>query len=249
MHTFILNTCYNYVGDNMITITETNSWKYVLKGAAVIFIYFFVSLFQTYPFALLHINYVELPSYIKIIYSLTTELFMIFLIFLIYDKEFKKAFQDLKKNHLTYFNQNLKYYIIGLIVMVVSNLLISYLGGGLSTNETTVRNEFNTFPIYTFISAAILAPILEESVFRLGFRSIIENDFLFITISSLVFGGLHLINTPLNKLFFLYLISYCSCGVSFAYMLKKTNNIFVSMFFHFMHNGLILALQTFLFIF
>lgn len=233
----------------MITRTNKNNWKYILKGATVIFIYFFFSYFQTLPFALLHINTNELPNIIKIIYTLSVELLMMSIIFYIFQKEYKKAFQDLKKNHRKYFDQNLKYYIIGLITMMASNILINILGGGISANETAIRNEFTSFPIYTFISAAILAPLLEESVFRLGFRAIFKDDFLFITVSSLVFGGLHLLTNPLNELFPLYLLSYCSCGIAFAYMLKKTNNIFTSSFFHFMHNGLILALQTFLFIF
>lgn len=233
----------------MITRTKENDLKYCFKGAAVIFIYFFFSIFQDVPFALLHINTVNLPSYILIMYRLAVELLMISIIVFIFDKEFKAALKDLKQNHLKYFNKYLKYYILSVIVMMVANILINTLGGGMSTNETTIRNEFNIYPIYTFISAVILAPLLEESVFRLGFRSIISNDFLFITISSLIFGGLHLIGTPLNELMPLYLLSYCSCGIAFAYMMKKTNNIFVSMFFHFMHNGLILSLQTFLFIF
>ena len=233
----------------MITRTNKNNWKYILKGAAVIFIYFFFSYFQTLPFALLHINTNELPNIIKIIYTLSVELLMMSIIFYIFQKEYKKAFQDLKKNHRKYFDQNLKYYIIGLITMMASNILINILGGGISANETAIRNEFTSFPIYTFIWAAILAPLLEGSVFRLGFRAIFKDDFLFITVSSLVFGGLHLLTNPLNELFPLYLLSYCSCGIAFAYMLKKTNNIFTSSFFHFMHNGLILALQTFLFIF
>ena len=174
---------------------------------------------------------------------------MMSIIFYIFEEEYKKAFKDIKKNHMKYFNQNLKYYIIGLIVMMGANIFINILGGGLSTNETAIRNEFTSFPIYTFISAVILAPLLEESVFRLSFRSIFKNNFLFITVSSLVFGGLHLLTNPLNELFPLYLLSYSSCGIAFAYMLKKTNNIFTSTFFHFMHNGLILALQTFIFIF
>lgn len=233
----------------MITRTQKDNGKYILKGIAVIFIYFFFSYFQSLPFALLHINTNQLPTIVKIIYTLSIELLMLSIIFYIFEKEFKLAFQDLKKNHLKYFNQNLKYYLIGLIVMIVSNLFINILGGGLSTNETTIRTEFNILPIYTFISAVILAPIVEESVFRLAFRAIFKDDILFIIISSLVFGGLHLITNPLNELFPLYLISYSCCGFAFAYMLKKTNNIFVSTFFHFMHNGLILALQTFLFIF
>ena len=233
----------------MITKENQNNYKYILKGSLVLFIYFFFSYFQTLPFALLHINTNELPSLVKIIYTLSVELLMMSIIFYIFEKEYKKAFQDIKKNHRKYFDENLKYYIIGLITMMGANILINIFFVVLSANETAIRTEYATLPIYTFISAVILAPLLEESVFRLGFRAIFKNDFLFITISSLVFGGLHLLTNPLNELFPLYLLSYCSCGIAFAYMLKKTNNILVSSFFHFMHNGLILALQTFLLIF
>ena len=232
----------------MITRNK-NELKYIIKGISVIFLYFFVSLFKDIPFILMHINTANLPSHISIMYNLAVEILMITVIFTIFDKEIKDAFNDIKKKHYTYFKDNLKYYIIGLIVMMASNMLINILGGGTSTNETTIRNEFTVFPIYIFISAVVLAPLLEESVFRLAFRAIFKNDFLYITVSSLVFGSLHLIGTPVNELLPLYLLSYCSCGIAFAYMLKKTNNIFVSMGFHFMHNGLILSMQTFLLIF
>lgn len=232
----------------MITRNK-NELKYIIKGISVIFLYFFVSLFKDIPFILMHINTANLPSHIAITYNLAVEVLMITIIFTIFDKEIKDAFNDIKKKHYTYFKDNLKYYIIGLIVMMASNMLINILGGGTSTNETTIRNEFTVFPIYIFISAGVLAPLLEESVFRLAFRAIFKNDFLYITVSSLVFGSLHLIGTPVNELLPLYLLSYCSCGIAFAYMLKKTNNIFVSMGFHFMHNGLILSMQTFLLIF
>lgn len=232
----------------MITRNK-NELKYIIKGISVIFLYFFVSLFKDIPFILMHINTANLPSHIAITYNLAVEVLMITIIFTIFDKEIKDAFNDIKKKHYTYFKDNLKYYIIGLIVMMASNMLINILGGGTSTNETTIRNEFTVFPIYIFISAVVLAPLLEESVFRLAFRAIFKNDFLYITVSSLVFGSLHLIGTPINELLPLYLLSYCSCGIAFAYMLKKTNNIFVSMGFHFMHNGLILSMQTFLLIF
>lgn len=233
----------------MITEENKNYLKQFFKGITVVFIYFFISIFKDLPFILLKINTAALPNHIIIMYNLATEILMITLIFFIFDKEIKKSFKDLKKNHYTYFKQNLKYYIISVIVMMICNILISSFGGGMSTNETTIRNEFTISPIYIFISAVILAPILEETVFRLAFRSMIKNNFLYITISSLIFGGLHLISTPVNELFPLYLLSYCSCGIAFAYMMTKTNNILVSMGFHFMHNGLIIAMQTFLLIF
>ena len=133
--------------------------------------------------------------------------------------------------------------------MMGANALIAVLGGSMSENESSIRDQFAIAPIYTYISAVFLAPILEESVFRLSFRNMFENNFLFIVISGLVFGGLHLISGVNMELFFLYVIAYCSFGIIFAYMLTKTNNIFVSMGFHLMHNGILMSLQVFLLLF
>lgn len=241
--------CYNYSGDDMILRNKENRITYILKGLSAIFIYFLFSIYQNLPFEIMHIDVDNLPTYLSNIYSFSLEALMISIIFCIFEKEFKVAFEDIKKNHLTYFNKYLKVYLLGVIVMMLSNVCINALGDGLSANETVIRNEFQISPIYTFVSAVILAPLLEESVFRLSFKAIFKNDYLFLLASSLIFGGLHLIGTPISETFPLYLISYCSVGVSFAYMLNKTNNVLVTMGFHFMHNGLILAMQTFILIF
>ena len=97
---------YNKYGDKMITITNENKNSYIIKGLSVIFIYFFFSFFQSLPLTLLHINVNTMPKYIKILYNLSVELVMASLIYFIFKQEFKKAFQDIKKNHLKYFNDN-----------------------------------------------------------------------------------------------------------------------------------------------
>lgn len=228
---------------------KSNNYIYILKGLGAIFVYFLVSFFRYVPLDILHISYESLTYTARIIYNLSAELFMILVIYLIFEKEISAAIQDLKKNHLTYFKKYFRVYLIGVFVMMLANLIITMQGGSSSENETTIRTEFQMFPVYIYVSSVFLAPILEELVFRLGFRSIFKNNVLFITVSSLIFGGLHLIGMPLDALFPIYLISYCSCGVAFAYMLTKTNNIFVSIGFHFMHNGILMSLQTFLLIF
>ena len=133
--------------------------------------------------------------------------------------------------------------------MMMANALINLAGGGISGNEESIRKQFEIAPIFTYISAVFLAPVLEESIFRLSFRNIIENKYIFIIISGLVFGGLHLISgIDSLTLLPLYLIAYCSFGFIFAYMFIKTNNIFVSMGFHLMHNGILMSLQFLIFL-
>ena len=167
--------------------------------------------------------------------------------FVLFKDYFKKSLTDLKKNHFNYFKKYLKYYILGVAIMMVCNSLIMVLGGSTSDNETLVRNQFNFYPIYTFICAVFLAPILEESVFRVSFRKIFKNDILFILMSGLVFGGLHLIGMLDSPLILLYLGAYSALGFVFAFMLAKTDNVFVSMMFHFIHNGVLMSVQFLMF--
>lgn len=233
----------------MLIDKDKNRWKYIFKGFLTIFLYFFISLIKPLPFILMHINVNDIPENAKNLYSLIVELILIITIISIYEKEFKLAIDDIKKNHNEYFDKYFKVYLIGLIVMIGSNILINHLGGGISNNEESIRNQFSQTPIFVFISAVFLAPILEESVFRLGIYSIIKNKIIYIFISGLIFGGLHLIGAKLNLLFPLYLVSYCAEGWAFAYMNAKTNNSLVSTAFHFMHNGIIMSLNVFLMIF
>lgn len=235
--------------DTVVTYDKNTKYINMLKGISVIVLYFTVSLFKTLPLDILNIDYTKLSLLTKEIYSVSVEVLMILAIFLIFKDQFIKAFKDLKKNHLNYFKGNFKYYLLGVIIMMISNSLITILGGGTSDNETAVRSQFELAPIYTFISAVILAPIVEESVFRLSFRNIFKNNFLFILISSFIFGSLHLLGMFDSNLLFLYLTAYCSVGVAFAYIMAKTNNIFVSMGLHFMHNGILLSLQLFVLLF
>lgn len=230
----------------MVEFTKKTRIKNIIKGISVIFLYFFISIFETLPLALLGINYNDLNTLIKEIYNLGIELILILSIYLILKDEIKSAIKDIKVNHIKYFSNNLKYYLLGVGSMMAANYLIMILGGDISENESSIRSQFDTNPIYTYISAVILAPILEESVFRLGFRNIFKNKFLFVLISGFVFGSLHLIGNFNNPLIFLHLIAYCGCGVAFAYMLAKTNNILVSMGFHFMHNGILMSMQVLL---
>lgn len=211
--------------------------------------YFTFSFFRDLPLELLNIKYDSLNTLAKEMYSISLEVLMLTVIYFVFEEQIINAWNDLKKNHMKYFSQNFKYYLLGLLLMFSSNALINILGGGISGNEESIRNQFDIAPIFTYISAVFLAPALEESIFRLSFRNIFKNNFLFIITSGLVFGGLHLLAGVDMHLFALYLISYCSFGVIFAYMLVKTNNIFVSTGFHLMHNGILMTMQVILFMF
>lgn len=233
----------------MIIEQNKHSLNYFIKGLSIIMLYFIVSRLRKLPFILLKINIEDIPVHSYNFYNITLELTMLIIIYYIFEKEIKAAIKDIKKNHQEYFDKYFKTYLIGIAIMILSNILIGKLGGGISENESAIRDEFRLYPIYTYISAVFLAPLLEESIFRLGFKAMIKNKIIYILLSGLVFGSLHLLGTKIDYLLPIYLISYCSCGWAFAYMMSKSNNILISTAFHFMHNGLLMSMQFFLLLF
>lgn len=226
---------------------QNNYIKNICRAVTSIFIYFFGQLHALDLFSALKINPDIINPHIKIIYMIIVEVAIISSILLINHETIENNFKDILKNHKVYFSKCIKYWLISIIVMITSNFIIMLaFGNGLAGNEESIRSLLKTYPVYVYVSSVIFAPIVEELIFRQSFRNIFPNKYLFIIISSLIFGGLHIIGNINSIADILYLIPYCAPGVAFAYMLIKTKNIFVSMGFHFMHNGILVSLQILL---
>lgn len=241
----ITTTIIFFIVRNKETVENTIEQvkKYII-GLGSIIVYFLLSELQLLPFQLLDIDIAKIPLYLKIIYLLCYEAIIIGIVVLINLKTLKHNLIDLKTNHQKYFKSCLKYWLIASFIMYMSNLIISLIQSGLPANEEIIREQFQISPIYIFISAVIFAPILEELIFRQSFRNLFQNKWLFIIISGLVFGGMHVFNSSsLTFIDLLYIIPYSAPGMAFAYMLYETDNIFVSMGFHMLHNGIMVALQ------
>ena len=130
--------------------------------------------------------------------------------------------------------------------MMISNFIINSLTGTIAGNEQSIQNTLTKLPLYTFIQAAIFAPFVEEMVFRQSIKNIITNKTTFIIASGLIFGGLHVIGNIHTLYDILYIIPYATPGIVFAYILAKTDNIFVPITIHFIHNFLLITLQLLL---
>ena len=97
--------------------------------------------------------------------------------------------------------------------------------------------------------ALILAPFMEELLFRGIIRKVFNNGYLFIIISGLIFGILHVIDDFKSPKELLYILVYSVLGFFMAGVYKKTNNIFTNMLFHFTQNALaVLAMILTIFI-
>lgn len=225
-------------------------FKKVYLGLLSIITYFVLTNLQVLPFSLLGINLNNVSLSIKVTYLLIFELLITSILSIIYHKQIITDFKDLKKNHKKYFSECFKYWLIGLMIMYASNFIIMFVfDGGISENEEAVRSIFRLSPLYVYISAVIFAPIIEELVFRNSIRYVVPNKHLFIFLSGFLFGLAHLEYSITSFIDVLTIIPYGALGWMFAVMLEKTNNIFVSMGFHLMHNGILINLQFLLLFF
>lgn len=224
-------------------------FKEIGIGIGAIAVYFILPYFEGLPFVILGINTETLPIWVKILYLIIFSILMMALIMLIYNKRLSKDFNDMKKNNIKYFNKYIKYWFMGLFIMMVSNLFIMLINNNIASNEQAIRETFSISPLYIFFSAVIYAPIVEELIFRQSIKNIFKNKWLFIIISGLFFGSMHVLGDVQNITDLLYIIPYSTPGIVFAYMLEDSDNIYVPMSFHFIHNGILISLQFILLLF
>ena len=165
-----------------------------------------------------------------------SELLFIVTLILIYYKDLKREFKiyitDIKKN----IPIMLKYYVLGIIIMIFSNLIISMIIGNVSSNESAVRESLFSFPVYTMLSIMIVAPLSEELVFRKSISPIIKNKWIYAIVCGLLFGGAHLLAGEFALINLLYLVPYGSLGFVFALMNRETKTTFSSITMHCIHN-------------
>lgn len=183
-------------------------------------------------------NYVDLAYYDTFI-----ELVLTIIVIILYKKCLRKDIVLFKLNKKDYINKILNYLVLFIVVKISSSLISGFLSVILgyeivdSENQSAVINLAKSAPLMMMISTTILAPIVEEGVFRLSLRKIIDNKTVFILISGLIFGLMHIFPTDLSLDFALIQsITYVTMGFILAYTYVETNNIWIVISIHAINN-------------
>ena len=181
------------------------------------------------------------------------ELIMATIIFIIYQNYLKKDYDDFKNNYNNYMKDMFKFFAIFFALKIFSALLTSVVGLiigeniGESENQNTIILISKAAPIMTLLSTAILAPIVEEGIFRLSIRKVISNKYLFILLSGLIFGFMHIFPTDLSiSVALTYSITYVTMGIYLAYVYTETDNIWICIMLHALNNLLSMLAIMFL---
>lgn len=224
-----------------------------LRNAAVFIILLVgMSIFSYIPMTLFKIDLNRLSNEMKIMYEFSCNLGYMIVLYTLYretiNENLKSYFKDFKNN----FKLAVFYYIIGYIIMITSNTLISiFVSSANANNENAVRALIDSYPLYMLFSVGIYAPFIEELIFRKSIKDIVIpskddnnkiNRYAYIVISGFIFASLHVLGVSEKIVDYLYIIPYLALGIAFAAYYAKTDNIWGTIIMHSLHNLIALIL-------
>lgn len=122
------------------------------------------------------------------------------------------------------------------IFKAYSVIINMFYGSIQSVNQKNIDDSSTENYIVAIISALIVAPILEELIFRKFLHHIITNKKHFIAISSCLFGLVHCLEETDNTKAVIFKISYSLGGLYLSILYTEYNSIYVPIIAHFMHN-------------
>lgn len=179
-------------------------------------------------------------DYIKNIWQMILAYASIFIfMLLVFFKQLKYDFKIFKEYFREYSSLVFKTWIKALIVTLIVSLILQLITGiEKANNQLNLQESFKTMPIFISILSMIYAPIAEELMFRGTIRKFIKNDKLFILISGILFGLIHVIDDSKTLAEFSYVFVYSILGIYLSSLYVKTNNLCVNIFMHFLQNTL-----------
>lgn len=146
---------------------------------------------------------------------------------------FRRDIKYFKKSAKDYIKYGISTLIVfGFVELVIQNIIIIFTGG-VSLNEADVK----TLPIiYQLIFGVLINSFIEECMFRGLIRKLISNKYVYLIVSSVTFGAMHVIydiNDPKNLLF---IFVYSIAGFALAYNYEKTDNLVSPIVMHSISN-------------
>jgi len=174
---------------------------------------------------------------------------VLFLIIVVFWRFIKSEFEELHKVGFVYnfkwFMKGVKYLFLGCVMNGVVYTLIAFL-----QKETIIQNTtqnqiwvdafLHSNYVLAIISNVIVAPIVEEFVFRVIIYHPLRKIHPVVAIvgTSIFFGGLHVIYEIIGGNFgvFLQMFSYVATGMALALLYEKRRNIILCVGLHMIFN-------------
>lgn len=218
----------------------------LIKSVLVFLTFYFSHYFILIPVKLFHINTSSISDEVRVLLSTFSSTVLLIILFFIYRKDLKKEFKTFKENILECMDIGVRWWLIGLFLMVTSNLIITHLlhGGG-AGNEKQVQAFVKAAPLIMVLDAGFLAPFNEEIAFRKTIKDVINNKWLLAFVSFLLFGGAHILGNIHVFTDILYIFPYGVLGAVFALAYDESDTVFTTISMHMFHNTILILLSIF----
>lgn len=204
----------------------------LIKGIAIICSYPLLAALIAIPFSFL--TKLSNQLFYIVVYLVLTIIFI-----KIYYKDFQRDIKSFKVNYKSILKKALLYWFIGLIIMIISSNIIALTNIPTNVNQQANIDQFKSMPFMEIICACLLAPIIEEHVYRKSLAKFTQNKHLYAIVSGLFFAFAHItssLTTPNSFIMLIYIIPFGALGIAFGYLYKETDNICGNILIHMLHN-------------
>ena len=179
-------------------------------------------------------------NYINSLFSMILMYVIMFvMLIIVFRKQLVHDFKIFREYFKEYFTLTFLTWLKSLGVMLTIGLILVLITENAQpNNQMELQSMFNVYPIVIVLLSTIYAPIAEELLFRGVFRKFIKSKYLFILLSGVAFGLIHVIDDSKTLAEFSFVLIYSSLGIFLASLYYKTNNLCTNILFHFLQNTL-----------
>ncbi len=172
------------------------------------------------------------------LFWLIIQIIMLLILVYSYRDSLKKQLKKFGKKEI---KTSLKFWVLAFVTMMIINSIATLIEGGIPNNEALNRQLLLEMPLIQG-ATILIAPFIEELIFRFSLRKVFKSNVLFILISGFLFGIIHMASGVVSLVDILHFLTYSLMGGYLAVAYVKTDNIFSSITAHFIHNAFTLLL-------
>ena len=208
-----------------------NKEKKVLINILVICLYFI------WPYFLGAItNLFNLSEILYLYISLIFNFILLFIVIYVYKETLNKYYDNLNKKFKSNILKSLKIFSIGLIIYILFNTLFGIIDIPVLSSQNSRIEIFKKIPVMFVLSTLFYYPMIEELVFKMSFKEIIKNKWMFIIVTGIFNAFFQIVFSITNSTDLLYILPYSVFYGSLSYIYYKTDNIIYPIIFRICYN-------------
>lgn len=185
----------------------------------------------------------EKVTLVSAVFQLTVEIVVTLIIVFLYRDELDDIFYRFGQEKGRMIKRILGFWLIAFLAYFITNSIIIGIFNIDMPNNILQKRLLDAAPIYLVLSMLFATPIMEEFVFRKAFHDLIDNKWMYILMSSILYGSFYVILSYTNSLQLLFIISHALFAGVLAYAYDKTDNLIVPVGIHILQNILFLILN------